>query len=51
MSRELIAPLIVLLHLLLVDLADLSKFVLVIGVLDGRAVLSGNLRRRTFIWA
>ena len=43
MGRELVAALVVLLHLLLVDGSNLSKLVLVISVLDGRAVLAKTL--------
>ena len=46
MGRELVAALLVLLHLLLVDRPDLRELVLVVGVLDGRAVLGEGLRRR-----
>ena len=45
MRGELVASLVVLLHLLLVDLADLGQLVLVVGVLDGRAVLAKALGR------
>jgi hypothetical protein len=38
MSGELITTLIILFHLLRVDVADLSKLVLVVRVLDGRGV-------------
>ena len=43
MGGELVAALVVLLHLLLVDGSNLSKLVLVISVLDGRAVLAKTL--------
>ena len=42
MGREFVTTLVVLLDFLLIDLANLSELVLVVGVLDGRAVLSGN---------
>lgn len=45
-SREFVASLVVLLNLLLVDLPDLSKLVLVVRVFDGRAVLAGHGRGR-----
>ena len=38
MRGELVAALVVLLDLLLVNLPDLRQLVLVVGVLDGRAV-------------
>ena len=44
MRREFIAALVVLLDLLLIDGPDLSKFVLVVCVLDRRGVVA-DLRR------
>lgn len=52
MGGELVAALIIFLHLLLVNLSNLSKFVLVVGVLDGGTVLAElGSWRRTFVRA
>lgn len=50
MSRELVASLVVLLNLLLVDLSNLSELVLVVGVLNGRAVLARNGCGGLVVW-